>query len=142
MVPTENDDCTAIDLDGKEPCEVACSRVAQGPEPLFRTREHVIYFRTKPRPTTEIGRILVYDGALDAPNPRAAAASTTSVFVDRTTSPPTLELRAGSCIFECNGSSPLAARRSGLAKSDAQCRAACPPSRRYRYDGRRLRALR
>jgi len=74
---------------------------------------------------------VVYDGPLDAVGPRDAANHRTSVFVDRTTSPPTLELRSGSCLFECHA--------KGTSESD--CRTACPPGARYRYDGKRLQPV-
>jgi hypothetical protein len=123
--------CNAIDLDGQPPCEVACSRVSTGPVPASRTLEHVIYFTATRRPGKEIGRIVVYDGPLDAVDPRDAATHRTSVFVDRTTSPPTLELRSGSCLFECHAK----------GTSESACRTTCPPGARYRYDGKRLQPV-
>jgi hypothetical protein len=128
-------DCSAIDLDGKPPCELACSRLDTGPEPLFRTREHMIYYAGARRPK-EIGRIQVYDGPLDATSARTAARYTVSVFVDRTTEPPTLELRPGACLFECKHDS------SSAHPSDADCRARCAPTARYRYRARQLRKVR
>jgi hypothetical protein len=130
------DDCWAIDLDGKPPCEAACRSLSTGPEPLFRTREQQIYFTTASRPVREIGRIQVYDGPLDATSARSAADHSVSVFVDHATSPPTLELRPGACLFECKHDS------SSAHPSGAECRARCAPTARYRYFAKQLRKVR
>lgn len=145
------DTCAPIDLDGKPPCEVRCSQVAPardyrsgetGGQPNFHMLEHTVYFPAERRPARELGRIVTYDGPLDAANASSAASKTTVAFVDPLTSPPTLELRSGSCLFECNGHGPLAPQLQPDAKSDEACRAACPPTARYRYDGKRLQLVR
>jgi hypothetical protein len=143
------DECSPIDLDDKPPCEVACSVVAPAPDfrsddgsANFHMLEHTVYF-TGTSPAKQIGRIVTYDGPLDAANAQHAAESSTVAFVDHRTSPPILELRSGSCLFECNGHGTLTpTRRTPTGKSDADCRAACPPLKRYRYDGKRLQPVR
>jgi hypothetical protein len=142
------DTCAPIDLDGTPPCEVACTIVAPAPDyrsgedgrsPNFHVLGHTVYFAPT-SPAKELGRIVTYDGPLDAANPRHAADRTTVAFVDHQTSPPTLELRAGSCLFPCNRPGTLVGDPPGKRESD--CRAACPPVKRYRYDGKRLRPVR
>ncbi len=145
------DDCIPLDLDGKPPCEVACRDVAPAPDfrsgddgrsPNFHVLGHTVYFAAT-TPARQVGRIRTYDGPLDAANPEHAAARTTVVFIDHLTSPPTVELRSGSCLFQCNGQAPLAPRRGTLVgESESDCRAACPPIKRYRYDGKRLQVMR
>lgn len=139
------DDCAPVDLDGKPPCEVACTVVAPAPDfrsgedgrtPNFHMLGHAVYFAAT-SPARQLGRITTYDGPLDALNPRHAATSTTVAFIDHQTSPPTLELRSGSCLYQCNGPVQLAP-----GKSEAECRAACPPLKRYRYDGKQLQLAR
>ncbi len=104
--------------------------------------EHTTYFSAKRGSAKQIGRIVTYDGPLDAANARHAAMHSTKTFVDQTTSPPTLELRSGSCLFECDGVGALSPLRNPDAKRESDCRAACPPLARYRYDGIRLRPVR
>lgn len=138
------EDCAGVDLDGKAPCEVACTVVAPAPDystdersPNFHMLGHTIYFTAKP--AKEIGRVVTYDGPLDAISPKHLASRSKHTFVDHSTSPPTLELRAGTCMYDCAGGMPV--RISGTGKSDAECRAICTPVERYRYDGKRLTRL-
>jgi hypothetical protein len=142
--------CSPIDLDGKPPCEIVCSLVAPAPDfhsgddghpPNFHMLQDTVYFAATRSPAAEIGRIVTYDGPLDAANAAHAAAHTTDTFVDHATSPPTLELRSASCLFQCNGRGPLSPLARPGAKSEKDCRAACPPTARYRYDGKRLRPV-
>jgi hypothetical protein len=130
-------DCAPVDLDGKAPCEVACTLRTTGDEPLFRTREHTIYFTTTGRTPKQLGRFVTYDGALDATNARTAAQATTYIFLDPTTAPPTLELRAGSCLFECEGFP-----RKVDPDREAASRATCRPKARYRRVKDRLQLVR
>jgi hypothetical protein len=141
-LPRAFDQCSAqlVDLDGKPPCEIACELVDQGPEPLFRTRVHTVYFTATRRPAKEIGRVLTYDGPLDATSSRSAADHSRSVFINRTTSPPTIEVRAASCLFDCGSNTGRPSPT--VAPYDPECRAACPPLARYRYQRGRLQRVR
>ena len=135
------EDCVAIDLDLRPPCEVMCTKLeTPGAPDDLRTFMRAIYFDARGREPREVGRLVIYDGPLDAIGRRMLADSSTDVSVDRSTSPPTLELRSGSCLFDCNGSPNWAV--DPAKPSDAACRASCKPTARYRYDGAQLQLVR
>lgn len=88
----------------------------------------------------ELLRVEVFSGPA-APSPEDVLMKGTHIFIDESTTPPTVEARKGSCFFPAASAARKRAPDSRSDEQESVARAACPPISRYRFDGATFKKL-
>lgn len=140
--PQPSHSCGLEELTGGPPCEWVCRVDGLVPRGAKTKKSYRVIYDARGTKVREVLRIEDYDGPAPIVDPSDMLMRSMHVFTDESTSPPTLELRKGSCVYpRLVRPLPPASGESEAAREVA-ARAACPPVARYRFVGDTFRKLR